>query len=365
MRLSPTLSIYLGRHFLVGVATVLGGLLLLIYLGELVELLRRAAARDDVPISTLMQMAMLRAPTMTQKILPFAILIATILSFTRLTRSQELIVARAAGVSVWQFMLPALSIAIAVALATIMILNPLGSATLTRYERLEGRYLKGQSSTLTVGAHRLWLRQSDGDGQSVIHAVRAADQGQTLYEVTVFSFKTGDKFFRRIDADVAHLEPGQWRLEKAVLTSPTSPSSDHVGRYDLPTNLSLKEIQSSLASPETMSFWALPSFIATMEEAGFTALRHKLFFFAALALPVLSAAMVLVGASFSLRLTRKGGTAWLMAAGVSAGFLLYFLSDLVLALGQSGNIPALVAAWTPAAIALMLGVASIMFLEDG
>ena len=76
-------------------------------------------------------------------------------------------------------------------------------------------------------------------------------------------------------------------------------------------------------------------------------------------------AMVLIGATFSLRLIRRGGTAYVIAAGVFTGFLLYFFSDVVFALGRSDNIPPVLAAWTPSGVAILLGSAMLLHLEDG
>ena len=75
--------------------------------------------------------------------------------------------------------------------------------------------------------------------------------------------------------------------------------------------------------------------------------------------------MVLIAAAFSLRLTRRGGTALLVAGGVAAGFLFYLMTDIVLALGLSGSVPATLAAWAPAGISTLLGLALLFHLEDG
>ena len=114
-----------------------------------------------------------------------------------------------------------------------------------------------------------------------------------------------------------------------------------------------------------MSFWELPAFIDTLETAGFSALRHRLHWHSLLAAPLLLFAMVLLAASFSLRLTRKGGIGLLMAGGVGAGFILYFLTDVSLALGMSGGIPVILAAWAPALTSTLLGLATLLHLEDG
>ena len=109
----------------------------------------------------------------------------------------------------------------------------------------------------------------------------------------------------------------------------------------------------------------LPGFIANLESAGFSAMRHRLYLNSILAVPFLLCAMVLIAATFSLRLTRRGGTSLLLIGGVFVGFLLYFFSELVLAAGQSGTIPVSLAAWSPAGVSLLLGLATLFHLEDG
>ena len=88
---------------------------------------------------------------------------------------------------------------------------------------------------------------------------------------------------------------------------PKASRRESFARIEMPTNLTARKIQDSFAAPETMSFWELPSFIRLLENSGFSALRHRLYFDALLARPLLFAAMVLIAASFSLRMQRRGG----------------------------------------------------------
>jgi lipopolysaccharide export system permease protein len=114
-----------------------------------------------------------------------------------------------------------------------------------------------------------------------------------------------------------------------------------------------------------MSFWDLPGFISLLEQSGFAAQRHRLHFNTLLARPFLFCAMVLVAATFSLRMQRRGGATMMIAGGAIAGFLLYFLSDIVVALGLSAKVPVLLAAWTPTGVSLIFGSSMLLHLEDG
>lgn len=366
MRLSTTLSFYIGRHFLLSFVVLLGLFLLLIVLFDTVELLRRTAARPDITFGMVVEMAFLKLPHMGQQVFPFAVLFGGMAAFWRLTRTHELVITRAAGVSVWQFLFPVIAIAFMLGVFQVTVLNPLASTTLSRFERLEAIRLKGKSSFLALSQGGLWLRQANAEGQSVIHSeyVLQVDKDVQLRNVIVFNYEGADRFRSRIDADMARLEDGFWHMTNAWVHQP-----ERVPRlekdYWLATDLTLGKIQDSFASPETMSFWDLPGFINTLKKAGFSAVRHRLYWHTLLAAPFLMCAMVLIAATFTLRHSRRGGTVFVITGGVLTGFILYFFSDIVFALGLSDSIPVILAAWTPSGVAMLLGLATLLHLEDG
>ncbi len=364
MRLSFTLSTYIARHFLSGTALVLLVLVGLVALIDMVELLRRSSNREAATFFAVAQMALLRAPFLAQKIIPFAVLFGGMLALTRLTRTHELVVARAAGVSVWQFLLPGLALALVMGGFVVTVFNPLASATTWRYEQLEAKFLRGRPSLLAVSSSGLWLREGTKESQTVIHALRVSQEDMELHDVIIFVYEGTDRFVRRIDAPTAKLHDGYWQLRDAWVSRPDQ-ASIYVADYRIDTELTFDRIQESFASPETMSFWDLPEFIETLEAAGFSARKHRLHWHSILAGPLLLCAMVLIAATFSLRLTRRGGTGLLILAGLFTGFLLFFLSKVVQALGLSAGIPIVLAAWAPAGVFTLLGVAMLLHLEDG
>lgn len=366
MRLSTTMSLYIGRQFVASFFVIFFALLMLILLVDSIELLRRAASKPDVGFSMVMEMALLKLPHMGQQLFPFAVLFGGMAAFWRLTRSHELVVSRAAGVSAWQFLLPVLFLAFMLGVAKITVFNPLSSAMLTRFERIEAAAFKGQQSFLAISGTGLWLRQSDGMDQSVIHAQHVLQQGNEveLNVVNVFMFQGTDKFIQRIDARQAVLEDGFWHMRDVWIHQPDQPSKNEK-EFWLETDLTLGSIQDNFAPPETMSFWNLPDFIGALEESGFSAIRHRLHYHSLLAAPLLMCAMVLIAATFTLRQSRKGGTVFVVSGGVLTGFVLYFFSDVVFALGLSDSIPVTLAAWTPSGVTTLLGLAMLLHLEDG
>ncbi len=364
MTLSWTLSRYLSLQFLTGVGIILAVLIGLTYLIDVVEMLRNIVGKGRAPFSAALMMSLFKLPHLTQKILPFAFMFGAMLSLTRLTKNHELVVVRAAGLSVWQFLGPAILIAALSGIFIVTIYDQASSSLFSQFERLQTRYNTGKSSFLQVSTEGLWLRQGDQNKQSVIHATGVQASGTELQNVIIFLYESGDKWVGRIDAKSATLKNGYWDISEATITT-LDKASEFQHAYRLDTTLTLAQILDSFASPDTISFWDLPGFIKMAEEAGFSARRHRLHWHSILSTPILLCAMVLIAAAVSLRFTRLGGISKMLIAGVLAGFVLYFVADVSFALGLSGSLPVPLAAWAPTFIALLLGLTTLFHLEDG
>jgi lipopolysaccharide export system permease protein len=362
MRLSWTLSNYLVRQFLVGIGIAFLALTALIFLFDVVELSRRAASEAEADFTVVLGMAALHLPYMAQRIVPYSVLMGVMLTLAHLTRSQEMAIVRASGVSTWQMLLPALLLVGAIGVFAVSAFNPLAAAMLSRYEQLDSKYLRGSVSNLSVSSSGLWLRQADDEGEAVIHAQRITQPVLVLHEVIIFRYEGKDVFVQRIDASTAKLADGYWVLSDALITAPNRLGERHA-TYDFPTELTISQIQDSFSSPETLSFWQIPKFVALLERAGFSALKHRLHWHSVLAGPVLLLGMVLIAATFSLRNTRRGGTGLMIAAGVLTGFVLYVFSDVVTALGLSASIPTLFAAWAPSAVTVLAGAGMLLYVR--
>ena len=365
-----TLSAYIARQFSAAVAGMLAGLSLLVMLFDYIELLRRAATRPDVSFGLVTTIALLRLPYYLLQILPFAVLLGGIIAFWRLTRSSELIVARSTGLSAWQFLAAPLLCGILFGGVATAGVSPLSSVMYRRAEALDNIYIRKTGGPLALSGGQLWLRQVDHaldpQGVAVLHARHVALQDKVVEadEVSVFRLDGHDRLLVRIEADHARLAGGFWRMTGARTIRPDH-LPEKVGKFDLPTDLTVRRMQESFQSPDTLSVWALPGFIALLDNAGFSAVRHRLHFQTLLALPLLCGTMVLVAAGFSMRPTRRGGVARMIGSGVASGFALFTLSKVAEQFGQSGALPTILAAWAPAGAGLMLAVSLLLHLEDG
>lgn len=365
MHLGKTLSAYIARHFFGWFCGVFGAMVVITFLADYIELIRRGGSRRQATLGLLFEMAALQSPQTAQEVLPFAILFGTMLALWRLTRNNELVIARAAGVSVWQFLTPAVLVALLIGIFAVTIFNPVASVAAAAYEKLDARILQEGSDETLLSNAGFWLRQSGADGnQIIIHAGKFAAHDSVLDNVAIFFFDSRTRFTSRIDAKSARLEAGDWLIEDGVRWRPDRPPETFAS-WRLPTQLTQRKIEESFASPDTMSFWDLPGFIELLERSGFPAQRHRLHYDVLLARPFLLCSLVLVAAIFSLRMQRRGGTTMMIIGGVASGFVLYVVSNVVFALGISAKVPVALAAWTPTGVSLIFGAAILLHLEDG
>ncbi len=390
MNITSTLSLYLAKRFVINLAVLLFGLLCVIYLFDTVELIRRASKHADVPISLVLKMGVYKLPEVGQTLFPFGVLFGAMFTFWQLTRRYELIVIRASGFSVWQFLLPLSMVGILFGALQMGVINPVGAIFISKYEKLERTYLKRQDSQIAVFQEGLWLKQAiliaseteespdqtstkNKDQQNttnlvggyvIVHAPRVHQEKWALQNATILYFTDGDDFLQRIDAQEAILQKGQWILKDLTIHK-NQGAAEHVETYTLPTTLTARDIEESFASPESMSFWKLPAYIKTLEGTGFDATRLKVYYHSLLAQPLMFCAMILLAASVSMRPPRSRGTFLMIAIGVFIGFLIFFLSSFLQALGISQQIPIALSAWSPAMISFLLGLSVMMTFEDG
>ena len=370
MPIAATLSLYIGRVFLFAVLAMLAALSALVALFDFIELLRRSATKAEATFAVVTAIAGLRLPWIAMQILPFAVLLGGILAFWRLTRSSELIVARAAGVSAWQFLAAPVLCAILLGAAATGLVSPLSAVMRQKAERLEDAYLRTGGSAMSLNGGQLWLRQSDGEldpkGMAILHAgsVFASLGKLAARDVSIFRLDGQDRLLERIEMPRASLIGEDWVLEDSRVLKPGGlPDTPRTRKF--PTTLTVERVQESFASPDTLSVWALPGFIALLDRSGFSSIRHRLHFQSLLALPLLAGTMSLLSAGFSMRQTRRGGVAQMIGSGVAAGFSLFVVSKVAEEFGQSGALPPALAAWAPAVAGLLLALALLLHLEDG
>lgn len=362
---SRTLVRYFGTRFLGAVMSVFLGIFVLIVLIDYIELMRRAADVPNLSPWIVAKTSFLRVPALSERLLPFSVLVGAMTCYLALSRRNELVVARSAGMSAWQFVTPALIVAFLLGIGATLIYNPL-SAAMREWSKKYEAEMFGERRDMMQQANALgfWVRQRSPDGQSIIYAASSQEQGVRLDGVSVFTFDNAGHALEQIEAKRATLEPGHWRLEQArIYVSGEVPRDAAI--FLVKTNLTSAQVRESFATPETVPFWDLPAYIQIAERSGLAAAGYKLQYHTLIARPFLLCAMVLLACSVSLRFFRFGGVPKMVLSGIGAGFLLYVLSKVTEDLAKAELLNAVLAAWLPVLAGGLTGFVVLLYQEDG
>lgn len=371
---------YIFKECVASLALTLGIILLAIVLVDVVEQMRTIGDRTQIGIDTAFALTMMKTPGLILETLPFAMLVGSILTYSQLSRRSEIPAIRAAGVSAWRFLGPAMVLALLVGVLMVTVLDPLATRLNADFEATRARLLGGNAPVnsgvwlsqgdLEAGANEAPSALPNSNQQAIIHGRRVIGRGQALENVTFWYFRPGAggptdrEFTHRIDAKRAELTPGFWQLT-GVVENRIGGEIQRTDSLALPTNLSGDTLLSRFASSKTIPFWDLPSFIQAGKAAGMEIGDYVLKYHTLLATPIFMLAMSLIGAVVCLRLARAGGLSRLVGAGALAGFVLYFTNRLASGMSASGATPPEAAAWCPPLFALFAVLTLLAHAEDG
>ncbi|MBB3902229.1 LPS export ABC transporter permease LptG [Methylobacterium brachythecii] len=362
MLIGPTLGRYFALRFVRTILGVFVTVFALVYTLDFVELLRRAGDAEGASPGLMAKLAFYRTPAVAEGVLPFAVLFGSMAALLQLSRKLELVVARAAGISAWQFLQPGAFVALGIGAVSIGIYNPVSAVMKQRSTEIEAKIF---AKSKKVGSGKdLWLRQRGLDGEAIIRAETAVEGTTTLAGVTVFTFGDTGLFEAHIEAARAILHDGYWELQDVRLLAKDAPP-ESFDTYLIASSLDPGQVRQRFTPPESVPFWQLQETIARTERSGLDATRYRLQYDVLTARPLLFLAMVLVAATVSLRFFRFGGVGKLVLGGVAAGFLLYVVRQVAEGLGASGLITPPVAAWFPAVVGSLLGTLTLLYQEDG
>ena len=362
MLVGSTLGRYFAMRFVRTILGVFVTVFALVYTLDFVELLRRAGDSEGASPGLVAQLSLYRTPAVAEGVLPFAVLFGSMAALLQLSRKLELVVARAAGISAWQFLQPGVFVALSLGAVSIGVYNPLSAVMKQRSTEIEAKIFA--KSPKAGSGKDLWLRQKSIDGQAIIRAETAIEGTTTLAGVSVFTFDGLGSFAAQIEAARAILHDGWWELQDARVLAKDEPPESY-DTYLIASTLDRAQVRQRFTPPESVPFWQLPDTIARTEKAGLDATRYRLQYDVLTARPLLFLAMVLVAATVSLRFFRFGGVGKLVLGGVAAGFLLYVVRQVTEGLGASGLLAPAVAAWFPAVVGSLLGTLTLLYQEDG
>jgi lipopolysaccharide export system permease protein len=356
-----TLSRYFLTRYAITVFWFFIGVAAIIFLIDFSEVSGRYSDAKGASLPAVFLLTLMRLPLILQQTIPFIALFAGMAALIALNRRSELVIARAAGISVWQFMFPFLLGAFLLGVGSSVILNPL--AAIGQQLALSQEAAWSDSGNPTSNEVP-WMRQITGKDDTIIGASSVLENGTLLMQPVFIHFDSDGRIAYRQDASTAKLQDGYWILNDVIETHPGEKPL-RLASVKVRTNLKQEFLQERLAQPDTVAFYDLSNKIAVARSFGISTKRLETQFHSLLSMPFLLVAMTLIAATVSLKFSRFNQSRSVILGGIISGFVLYVTTVLVKAFGSSGVVPPFVATWSPVIVAMALGATILLHQEDG
>ena len=362
--MTRTLGRYTRRIFIANVITMVVGFSGLMLLFDLLNNAFGLLSRHGESLWVLIRYSGLRLPEIIAFLLPFATLLATLLTLSRLTQNNEILAAKAAGLSFYRMLAMLLPVAIVLAALNFLLVdrvNPRTQRILTTWDS-EARASAGETDA--ANATGIWIR----DGDSPVRVSVVLDDGRELHDVTIFARDEGGNLTRRITADVAIYQgDGRWALYGVEELVMHRHSGGEFFRRETDTwegTLRPGHSADVVAPPQSLTLEQLAAFTQNDTEVGNRpAYFYETWLQKRYAAPFAILIMIILAAPIAQTVGRTHRVALGMVAGVGMGFLYFVAEGVCQALGESGAIPATVAAWTPGLLFLSVGIAGLIRIE--
>jgi len=354
---------YVVREYLKVFSLSLGSLIL-IYVIVLFFQKMDFIVRNQAPLYLIFEYILYRIPVVIfQWILPYAVLLATLLTLGTLSRNSEITAMKAGGISLYRITFPLLFITLLISFCSF-----LGNEYLVPYTDQRAQYLsdvkvrKVKPSSFFKN-YKIWYRSDQH-----IYNIRLVDpQKKVLEGFTFYQFNNHFQCTQRVDAREAKWVDGKWKFYEGAIRNFDEKGSIQMTSFkemDFPLTENWESFQTIERQSSEMSYAELRTYIQKIQSAGYDATRYLVDLYAKYSYPLLNLIMVLIGIPFSLKTSRSGGVAISIGISVLIGFAYGVTFYVFLSFGKSGILSPFLSSWIPTLLFALAGIFTLMSVRQ-
>jgi LPS export ABC transporter permease LptG len=344
---------YVLREFLTTFLLVLFSFVMLLLVFTFFELLGDII-RNRTPLVTVGEYLINLMPNMIYLVTPLGVLVAVLVTFGVLTRTNELTAMKATGISLYRIMVPVLVIAAMLAVALFLFDQSYLPSANRRQEALRS-VIKGKPPQTFLHPEQKWIfgmRQPGKPGRIFYYQFFDPDRDR-FANISVFEFDPENfSVSRQIFAATAHWEPqlNQWifaqgwdrHFDGEMVSSYSQFSVESFPEIVEEPQYFKKEARQS----QEMSFGELQRYIRDLRQSGFDTKRLSVQLNRKLADPLITLVMAILAIPFALSMGKRGSLTGI-AAAIALAIGYWVIQSTFEALGDVNMLPSLLAAWSP------------------
>jgi LPS export ABC transporter permease LptG len=305
--------------------------------------------RNQVPVRIVVDYYRYLLPQVLYLMLPLSILVATLVNFGLLTKSNQVIAIKSAGVSLYRLSIPVLVVTGLLSAGMFLFADRVLPETNQRQNGLRNQ-IKGKPAQTFYRPDHQWIWGTS----SRIYNYTFFDSDQNVFaNLSVFEFDpTTFRLTRRLQAARAVWEESihGWILENGWSRDLNGDRVTAFSSFPVATFQELTEepsyFKKEVKPSEQMSAFELRSYIADLRQSGFDVVRLSVQFYRKFSYPIIAFVVTLIGIPFSFTMGGKGALTGI-ALSIGIAIIYWSTSSLFEAMGNLSQLPPAMAAWSP------------------
>lgn len=355
-RFPTILDDYVLRDFLVYLAMILATFLMLLLVFTLFELLGDILRNQVSPLIVGAYLLNV-APYFLYNMAPLSILLAVLITFGLMQRSNEITAVKATGISIYRIVVPVLLVSALLA-AGLFFFDQLYLPYANKRQDALRNQIRGKPAQTYLNPDRKWIF-----GQhSTIYYYQLFDSDRAQFgNLAVFQFDPRTfQLSRRIYAERAHWAEAlnRWVCEQGWERLLRGSAIEKYRTFDVSTFPALSEpptyFKKEVKQSSEMSYEELQRYIHDLQQSGFDVVRLRVQLQKKFAFPIITLVMAVLAIPFSLSAGKRGAIAG-VAVAVGVAVVYWTVSGLFEAMGNVSQLPPVLAAWSPDLIFAMVG----------
>ena len=295
--------------------------------------------------------------------LPYAMLLATLLTLSTFSRNSEITAMKAGGASLYRITFPLLIIAMIISFFSFLGNEYLVPVTYQKTRYLLDVQVRKEKPASFFKNFKIWYRSDHR-----ILNIRLLDpHKKVLNGFTLYQFDDSFQCTKRVDAREVRWAEGRWWFYDGTVRDFGQDGSTQVTPFEK-TELNLGEDWESLRrigrNSEEMSYGELWTYIQKIQASGYDATRYLVDLHSKLSTPLLNLIMVLIGIPFALKTSRSGGVALSIGSSVVIGFAYGVIFYIFVSFGKSGVLSPFLACWIPTVLFGLAGTFTLVSIRQ-
>lgn len=357
---SPTATQYMARMFLTRTFAILLAMVMVLQTLDLLSESGRILAYPGNGQAEVWRYVGMRAPEIIRFLLPFTVLLGTLLTLSTLNQNSEVIALKAAGLSAHQVLAPLFVAGIAVAALSFAFNERVvvrASATLEHWKDVD----YGPLPIDRGDRANVWVRS--GNDLIEVDQIRGRGDAAVLTGIHIYE-RDSNRLTSILSADRGVRDGNGWRVTNARRFNVARADTTPLGTVHIADGITPDQFTLTNLNTDGMSFTTLYDAIQELQRSGRPtralegALWHKI------SSPLSSVLMPLLGAVAAFGIARSGKLFMRAVAGMALGFLYFVADNFALAMGNMGVYPPFLAAWGPFFLFLMIGELVLLKTEE-